>query len=410
MNKYNTIIGMDLGDRTSYWALMTADSAEIHEEGKIGMTEKAIRRKFSSMEPVRIAIEVGTHSRWVSQLLEECGHEVLVANARKVRLIYDNVRKNDRIDAQTLARIARLDPYLLSPIRHRGESAQADLALLRARDALVRSRTILINHLRGVVKSFGGRLPKCSADSLHKRAKQAIPEELQPALGPIVSMIAELSSRIAEYDKEVERLCKEAYPETEVFTELKGVGPLTSLAFVLTLEDPGHFASSRDVGPYLGLVPGRDQSGGLDPQLGITKAGDAFLRRLLVQAAQYVLGELNTQDSELRQWGLKLAGPKDRKGKHNKRLKKRAVVAVARKLAVLLHTLWRDGAMYEPFYQHQQQEARKAAACNGHIHSLSPLPSPQRGEATARSTKHPQKSKVGREAHGPRPMPVYSPR
>ena len=358
MDQYSTIIGMDLGDTTSFWALMHQDSDEIQEEGTIRMTEQAMRRKFSAMEPLRIAIEVGTHSRWVSQALKECGHEVLVANARKVRLIYANELKSDRIDARSLARIARLDPNLLAPIQHRGASAQADLALLRARDALVKSRTALANHVRSVVKSFGERLPKCSAESLHNHV-DAIPEALKPALIPVMGMLANLSKSIAQYDKEVKRLCKESYPETELFEELKGVGPVTSLAFVLTLEDPSHFSRSRDVGCYLGLVPRRDQSGAHDPQLGITKAGDPFTRKLLVQAAQYILGDKNTQDSELRQWGLKLAGPKGKNGKHNKRLKKRAVVAMARKLAVLLHTLWKDGVCYEPFHEQRKKQEQE---------------------------------------------------
>ena len=295
-------------------------------------------------------------------MLKECGHEVLVANARKVRLIYDNIRKNDRIDAQTLARIARLDPQLLHPIQHRTESTQAALAVLRARDALVKSRTCLINHARGTVKSFGERLPECSTESFHKHAEPAVPEILRTALAPIIATIAELSARIAEYDKQVAQLSKETCPETELFAELKGVGPVTSLAFILTLEESERFVKSRDVGSYLGLIPKTDQSGSLDPQLGITKAGNTMLRRLLIQAAQYILGKLNPQDSELRQWGLKLAGPKNKKGEHNKRLKKRAVVAVARKLAVLMHTLWKNGALYDPFYQRHQREARRTAA------------------------------------------------
>ena len=362
MEQYSTIIGMDLGDKTAHWALMFSDSNDIQEEGSVRMTAEALERKFSHMEAARIAIEVGQHSRWVSQVLSKCGHAVLVANARKVRFIYKNEMKSDRVDAQSLARIARLDPQLLSPIQHRSEASQADLARLHARDALVKSRTALVNHVRSVVKSFGARLPQCDAETFHKHAPDALPEVLRPALMPVVEMIAELCKRIKCYDKEILRLCKDSYIETGLFEDVNGAGPLLSLAFVLTMETPGRFSRGRDVGPFVGLAPGRDQSGDHDPQLGITKAGDPFLRRLLVQGAQYILGDLNRQDSELRQWGLKLAGPPDKDGKYNKRLKKRAVIAVARKLAILLFTLWRDGTVYDPFYQKHQREARKEAA------------------------------------------------
>jgi len=298
----------------------------------------------------------------VSRLLSEYGHEVLVANPRKLRVIYENTTKSDRVDARMLARIARLDPNLLHPIQHRGEPRQKDLALLLARETLVRTRTSLINHVRGVAKSSGVSLPKCDADTFHKHAPGALPETLKPALMPLVETIAELCKRVASYDKEIERLCEESYPETEILQSTGGVGPVISLGFALVVEDPQRFAHNRDVGPFAGLAPRRGQSGAQDPQLGITKAGNAFLRRLLVQAAQYILGNRNQKDSELRQWGLKLAGPVDQNGKHNRRLKKRAVIAVARKLAVLLCALWRDGVLYDPFFEKHRREARKEAA------------------------------------------------
>jgi transposase len=300
-------------------------------------------------------MEVGTHSRWASHLLEELGHEVLVANARKLRAIYDNPRKGDRADAETLARLARLDPNLLSPIHHRSPQAQADLAIIRSRDALVRSRTLLINHVRGIVKSSGSRLPSCSAESFSKKVEPSIPEPLRPALLPLVDTIGSLTQQIRACDRQIETLCQTQYPETRSLQQVSGVGPLTALAFVLTLEDPSRFAKSRHLGPALGLVPRRDQSGDRDPQLGITKSGDAFLRRLLVGSAHYVLGPFGP-DCDLRRWGLQLA---ERGGKN---AKKRAVVAVARKLAVLLHHLWKTHAIYDPFYRSQKETERPLAA------------------------------------------------
>jgi transposase len=279
----------------------------------------------------------------VSRLLEECGHEVLVANARKVRLIYGDKRKNDKLDAENLARLARLDPKLLYPLKHRDENSQAHLALIRSREALVGSRTQLINHVRGAVKSFGARLPKCSARSFHKKVAEHLPKELTPALGPLLETIGELTERIREYERKLEEIAKVHYPETGILRQVGGVGALTALSFVLILEDPSRFKKSRAVGAYLGLVPGEDRSGESDPQRRICKEGDEMLRRLMVSSAHYILGPF-AHDSDLRRHGLKIA---ERGGKN---AKKRAVVAVARKLSVLLHRLWVTGELYEPLY------------------------------------------------------------
>ena len=215
---------------------------------------------------MRIAIDAGTHSPWASRVLEECGHEVLVANARKLRLIYANKQKTDEVDAENLARLARVDPKLLYPIEHRGEESQAHMALIHSRQALVGCRTQLVNHIRGAVKSFGARLPKCPARSFHKRASEHIPQALLAALGPVLEQIGSLTERIRQYDRKLETICQERYPETELLRQVEGIGPLTALTFVLTLEDPSRFEKSRSVGAYLGLVPATEQSGDSDPQ------------------------------------------------------------------------------------------------------------------------------------------------
>jgi len=256
-----TTAGLDLGDKYSYLCLIDQQSGEVIEEGRLRTTPEAFRRRFASEQPMRIAIEAGTHSPWASRVLEECGHEVLVANARKVRLIYTNKRKTDEIDAENLARVARLDPKLLYPLKHRGEDGQAHMALIRSREALVSTRTQLVNHVRGAVKSFGARLPKCPARSFHKRASEHIPEALLPALGPILETIGSLTQRIRDYERKLETVCQEHYPETELLRQVEGIGALTALTFVLTLEDPYRFEKSRCVGAYLGLVPATDQSG-----------------------------------------------------------------------------------------------------------------------------------------------------
>jgi transposase len=337
-------VGVDLGDRYSYVCFLDTESGEVLEESRVRTTPEAFQRRFGAERHLHIAIEVGTHSPWVSRLLQECGHEVLVANARRVRLIYGDKRKNDKLDAENLARLARLDPKLLYPLKHRDENSQAHLALIRSREALVGSRTQLINHVRGAVKSFGARLPKCSARSFHKKkVAEHLPKELRPALGPLLETIGQLTERIREYERKLEEIAKEHYPETGILRQVGGVGALTALSFVLILEDPSRFKKSRAVGAYLGLVPGEDRSGESDPQRRICKEGDEMLRRLMVSSAHYILGPF-AHHSDLRRHGLKIA---ERGGKN---AKKRAVVAVARKLCVLLHRLWVSGELYEPLY------------------------------------------------------------
>jgi transposase len=333
------VCGVDIGDR--YCHICVLDGAgEVIEETRVRTKPEAIERYFHGKERMRVALEVGTHSPWISSLVAELDHEVLVANARKLRMIYENEQKDDRIDAEMLARVARLDPKLLAPIQHRGEDARAMLTVIRSRDILVQMRTKLVNHVRGTMKAFGGRMPSCSTGSFGKQVGE-IPEELKPALMPVMEQIQELTRRLKDYDRRIEQTAKEEIPETEALRQVGGVGALTSLAYVLTLEDPGRFKSGRAVGSYLGLCPRRDKSGDADPQLHIAKTGDPYLRRLLVGSAHYILGPFGP-DSDLRRWGLKLA---ERGGKN---AKKRAAVAVARKLSVLLFRLWQTGEVYEP--------------------------------------------------------------
>jgi transposase len=337
--------------------MIDSESGEVLEEAKIRSTRKGVEGYFGGREPMRVALEVGNNSPWMSRVIEECGHETLVANARQVRLIHGGRRKSDQLDAEKLARLARYDEKLLAPITHRSEQAQADLATIRSRDALVRSRTLLINHVRQITKAFGGLIPGCGTKVFHKRAPDAIPEPLKDALMPLVASIAEINARIRELDDTIERLANEVYSETQVLTQIHNVGDQTALAFMLTLEDPHRFTKSRKVGAFLGLCPGRRQSGDRDPQQRISKEGDEMLRRLLVQAAHRILGKKG-KDSDLRRHGLRLI---ERGGE---KPKNRAVVAVARKLAVLMHRLWVTGEVYDPLHnsQHTDPTTQELAA------------------------------------------------
>ena len=334
-------VGLDLGDRFSRYCLVNA-LGEVVEEGRIQSSLEAMRRHFEGELRLRVALECGMHSPWVSRLLSELGHQVVVANARKIAMITASTSKNDRNDAEQLARLAAYDPRLLSPLRHRSQQRQQDLNLIQVRATLVRARTMLINALRGLVKSAGSRLPSCSTESLAVRAPAHIPSALAAAGRPLLEQIVALNGQIAGLDREIEKL-REKYPEIGVLRTVPGVGPVVAAAYVLTL-DGCDGASNRSAGAWLGLRPRQSQSGDSDPQMRISKEGDRYLRSLLVQSAQYILGRFGP-DSALRRWGMKLAQSGGKRGK------KRALVAVARKLAVLLHSMWRSGKRFEPFPQ-----------------------------------------------------------
>jgi transposase len=336
-------IGLDLSDRSGLFVVVN-EAGRVVQEGKVMLTVPHVREVFGSRQPCRIALEVGSHSPWLSRELERLGYEVIVANARQVGLIARSQKKTDRVDAETLARAARFDPQLLKPIRHRGEQAQADLALLRARRALLESRTRLVISARGMVKAVGGRLPKCDADSFARKVSEHIPQMLRAAIEPMLAAIAQLTEQVKAMTHDLKRLASERYPETQLLMQVHGVGPICSLTYVLTLEEPSRFHRSRQVGAYLGMVARERQSGDQKPQLHITKSGDVYLRSVLVQSAQHILGPYGP-DSDLRRWGLRLAG------EGNKMRKNKAVIAVARKLSVLLHRLWLTGEAYEPLRQ-----------------------------------------------------------
>ena len=351
--KRSITIGMDLGDKSSHY-YVTDSEGQMVREGTVATTKKGMKQRFGSLAKCRMAIEVGTHSPWVSRVLSSFGHEVIVANARQVKLISSSSRKDDRLDAQTLARLARVDPQLLRPIRHRSEKAQGDLMQVRVRASLVDTRTGLVNTARGLAKATGERLPSCDADQMGVGKMKGLPAELMEALRPLLETVEWLTKQIKECDQKLEQLAGREYPETELLRQVSGVGSLISLTFVLTVEDPNRFRRSRDVGCYVGLRPRRSESGQSRPQLGISKEGDVYLRKLLVQGAHCILSH-KSPDTDLKRWGLKLAG------KGNKNAKKRALVAVARKLAILLHHLWVNGEVYEPLRNNRPLEQKAVA-------------------------------------------------
>ena len=341
----NITIGLDLGDRTSRLCELDGSGA-VSREASLATTSAAMTRYFGGRERCRVVLEVGTHSPWLSRLLQELGHEVIVANPAAMygqRRRRGRRHRNDQLDAAFLARQGRADVTLLHPITHRSAQAQEHLEVIRARDQLVRTRTKLINHVRGTVKATGARIPTSSAAAFARHAGNALPAELRASLTPLLEVIGDLTRRIARFDQQVETIAAQAYPVVARLRAPAGVGPLTALTYVLLVEDPNRFGSSRSVGPYFGLVPQLDNSSDSTPQLRITKTGDELGRRLLVSAAHYILGPFGP-DCDLRRHGEAIA----RRG--GKNAKKRAVIAVARKLAVLLHRLWVSEQAYDPQY------------------------------------------------------------
>lgn len=334
-------IGMDLGDRRHAYCVLGGDG-EVVKEGSVVNHREALAELARSWPGAMVVMEAGTHSAWVSRHLQGLGMRVVVANPRKVRAIYRNERKSDRRDAEMLARLGRMDVKLLHPVAHGSEEAQQDMVQIKLRDTLVRNRVALINSIRFTLKSLGYSISNPSSARFHKTVVEEVPAACRQVIAPVLGALEELTGRIKQLDSSLARLARERYPQTACLQQVAGVGPITALYFVLKVEDPGRFQKVRDIGAFVGLCPRQDQSGDTDKQLRITKCGDPYLRRLLVSAAQYILGPFGP-DCALRLHGLTLAA------EGSARAKKRAVVATARKLAVLLLSLWKHQEPYQPF-------------------------------------------------------------
>lgn len=352
MKKYSSV-GIDVSDKDmKVVGLDLAGGMALRTT--VASTRLAVRKAFGGLEPALMALETGGHTGWIARLLVELGHEVVVANARKVKAIWGDERKTDWRDAEMLARLARTDRALLRPVALRSEQTQRDMNVLKARDALVRSRTLLVCNLRSLVKNVGERVKKCSAEAFARRCREEVSEQTRLPLAGVLEVLEVLNEKIAKYDRQVEQIAEERYTEPiRGMRQIAGVGPITALAFVLCIENPSRFTPRRQVGAYLGLAPRRDQSGETDKQLGITHAGNEMVRRLLVGAAQYVLGPFGP-DTDLKRFGERLL---QRGGKN---AKKRAVVAVARKLSVLLLKLWQSAEAYEQLRNERVKESAVA--------------------------------------------------
>lgn len=334
-------VGVDLGDAKSHICSLDPATGEILRESVIPTTRPELARAFAAMPRCVILMETGTHSSWVARLLAAQGHKVTVAHARRLRIVSENLRKSDRTDAHILAMLAANPVNLVKAVVVRSAQTQELAAVVRARDLAVQTRSKLAVGAKGFVKAAGARLPGSQPEALPQRAWDLVPADLCSAVHPLLLLIAQMTRTIRGYDREIKRICAELRPETKRLTQVHGVGEVTALAYVLSIESASRFARSRDVGAFLGLVPAKNQSGRSNPKLGISKNGDALVRRLLVQCAHQILRKASP-DTALKRWGLAYIE------RHGKGSRKTAATAVARKLAVLLHALWTSGATYEP--------------------------------------------------------------
>lgn len=342
-HRSEVIVGIDLGDLKHVISALDRVTSKIIEERTITNHLESLRRLSQKFSGALIALEVGAHSPWITRFFQGLGHEVLVANPRKLRAIYQNDRKCDLYDARMLAKLAAFDPAMLHPIKHQSEQAQRDLLQIKLRDSLVRRRVDLIASVRGVFKSLGLRLKLSNTNYFGPHTRKAlagVDDESLALIDPILSSIEMMTKQIKILDREIEELANDRYPETLRLREIVGVGPITALTFVLVMGDVERFGSARDVGPYLGLVPRRDQSGEVDKEMSISRKGNAYLRSLLVGSAQYILGPFGA-DCDLRERGLRLVA------RGGRRAKKKAVIATSRKLAVIMLTLLKTGGKYE---------------------------------------------------------------
>lgn len=333
-------VGLDVGDRQTHVCVVDAHRTVI-SRGSFPTNRARLEQALAKFPGARVIFEAGSQSPWMSRVLRGAGHEVQVADPRRVELISKDPRKTDRRDAEMLARMGAAMPELLGNIHHRSEQAQAHLSIVRARDLVVRMRGMAVQQVRSICKAFGLRLPSASGSAFASKFEGLIPVALLPALTPILATIASFTATIRAFDRTLAKVAKEHYPEVQHLQQVDGIGPLISVAYVLTVADPRRFERSRQVGSWIGLCPRSHASGDSNPQLRVSKAGDTHLRRLLVQGAHRILGPFGA-DCDLRRYGLQLAA------RGGKAAKKRAAVAVARKLAVLLHRLWLTGADYEP--------------------------------------------------------------
>lgn len=333
-------IGLDIGDRFSRFAVVDAAGVNLKED-RVPSTKAGLERVFKPLKGARLLMEVGTHSPWIQRTLLAIGIDARVCEARSAAEANRFGRKTDVRDARMLAELLRTDSHLVTLVQHRTLEEQRTWAVIQARTALVKTRTMLVNQIRGMSKSWGTRLEGCTSGAFNGKTWFQVPEDLRAALAPLYEQILNVSNAINGYDKKIAAAVSKN-PDAQLLAGIRGVGDLTALAVAMAIGNASRFRRSRDGGAYFGLVPKKRASGESDPQLGISKRGNATVRRLLVCAAHYILGPFNKVDSDLRTSGLRIMG-----NGNDSRRKRRAVVAVARKLSVVMVAMLKSGMPYQ---------------------------------------------------------------
>ena len=333
-------IGFDLGETSSHYCLVNLEG-QVECRGQVENQRSEFERVLSSCPQARVVIETCRVSHWIGSHMRSLGREVYEANPRRVALISQSSKKTDRNDAELLAKIGRADVSLLNAIHPRSAACMEARILLRVRQQLVGTRTRAVNSVRSCLRVFGYSAPSCCTEQFAERTAPVVPAHLAALLRPLFALLKTLNRQIESCDRHLATMAKQRFPDSQTLQQIHGVGPLVSLAFVTAIGDPKRFRDSRMVGAYLGLTPRSRQSGRSDPQLRISKEGDPMVRSLLVTAATHILRQ-SAPDTALKRHGRRLAkngSPRDRA---------RARIAVARKLAVVLHRLWLTGEVYRP--------------------------------------------------------------
>ena len=349
-NERKIYLGMDVSQKNiELFAVCGSNGSSLPAIKTSSVALKNLFENFTvKKQQICAVLETGTHANWISTCLEDMGIEVIVAHARDLAYIYNSDKKSDRIDAEKLARLAQADRKLLHPVKLKSRKQQEDLLAIKTRDLLVAERVKLINSLRGFIRSFGYDDSSYSPETI-QQINEILPKTIQKSLKGLFITLSQINVQIKYYDKLLEKKSKE-YPETEVLQQIKGVGPLTALAFALIIGNPHRF-TKREISSYTGLAPKRDQSGDVDKQLGISKAGNKLLRRLLVQCSQYIMGPFG-EDCNLRRFGERIAA------RGGSIAKKKAKIAVARKLAITMMALWRNPEIkYQPNFKTRKKVA-----------------------------------------------------
>lgn len=324
--------GLDVSDKLTH-VCVTDASGLVLWAGSCATDPEVIARTLKSRAPglARVILETGPLSAFLYHGLVERGVPAICVCARHAKgVLSARVNKSDPHDAEGLSQMARTGWF--KAIRIKDEATHMDRARLKIRDQLIDARQAMAGQLRGLLKLFGLRLGQATTPGKRRERLEALfaqKPELAPILGPLIESIEALEVQIARSSRALVAAAQ-ADPVTARLMTAPGVGPITALVFKTSIEDPGRFARGEDAGAFAGLAPRRNQSGERDCKGRISKAGDPMLRSALYEAANCLLARVK-RPCALRDWGQKLAQAKG---------PKRARVAVARKLAILLHRLW----------------------------------------------------------------------